>query len=79
MLAEQLAHVGDAGAKRIERRLADARALEGDERRRPTRSRGEPRSELSRRPTSTMQRGVLETRLKELGRELPSATSLTNS
>jgi len=60
VLAEKLAHVSDAGAKRIERRLADVVAeLE--------------RRQLELQADIDMQRGVLETRLKELGRELPSA------
>ncbi len=61
VLAEKLAHVGDAGAKRVERRLADVAA------------------ELEKRQVELqadidMQRGVLETRLKALGRELPAET-----
>ena len=59
MLAEKLAHVGDAGAKRMERRLADV-ATELEKR------------QLELQADIDMQRGVLETRLKELGRELPS-------
>jgi hypothetical protein len=60
VLAEKLAHVGDAGAKRVERRLADV-VTELEKR------------QLELQADIDTQRAVLETRLKELGRELPSA------
>ena len=60
VLAEQLARIGDAGAQRMERRFTDVSTqLE--------RLQQELHADIDR------QRSVLETRLKELGRELPSA------
>ena len=60
MLAERLARVGDAGAQRMDRRLAEVTAeLE--------RRQEEMHADIERR------RDALEQRLRELGREIPSA------
>jgi len=61
VLAENLARIGDAGAKRIERRLAEVADELG-------------RRQMELQADIDMQRGVLETRLKALGRELPAET-----
>lgn len=60
VLAEQLARVGDAGAQRIERRFTEVSTeLE--------------RLQQELHADIDVQRSALETHLKELGRELPSA------
>ena len=60
VLAEQLARIGDAGAQRMERRFTEVSTeLE--------------RLQQELHADIDTQRGVLETRLRELGRELPSA------
>jgi hypothetical protein len=60
VLAEQLARIGDAGAQRMERRFTEVSVqLE--------------RLQQELHADIDAQRSVLETRLKELGRELPSA------
>ena len=79
MLAEQLAHVGDAGAQRLERRLSQiAGALERqrDEFVATFESRlGEAENDLRRRlgelaADAEAERAVLEARLQELIRRL---------
>jgi hypothetical protein len=81
VLAERLAHVGDAGAQRIERRLAE---IAGELERRRDELAGtqeqrlsELESDLRRRIDELhadleAERGVLEVRLQELLRRLPS-------
>ena len=60
VLAEQLARIGDAGAQRMERRFTEVSTeLE--------------RLQQELHADIDTQRSILETRLKELGRELPSA------
>jgi hypothetical protein len=88
VLAERLAHVGDAGAQRLERRLADATvALERqrDERLGALDSRMEElEAEIRRRledlgADAEAERAVIEARLQELLRRLESAGALQST
>jgi hypothetical protein len=88
VLAERLAHVGDAGAQRLERRLADATsALERqrDERLGALDSRMEElEAEIRRRVAdlgadAEAERAVIEARLQELLRRVESAGALQNT
>ena len=84
VLAERLAHVGDAGAQRLEHRVSDV-AAELDRRQDELVAAhdlrlGELESEMRRRIEDLRadldaERGVLEARLQELMRRLPSATA----
>jgi hypothetical protein len=84
VLAERLAHVGDAGAQRLEHRVSDV-AAELDRRHDELVAAhdlrlGELESEMRRRIEELRadldaERGVLEARLQELMRRLPSATA----
>jgi hypothetical protein len=85
VLAERLAHVGDAGAQRLERRLADATAaLEArrDERLAALDGRiVELEADIRRRleelgADAEAERAVIEARLQELVRRLGSAEAL---
>jgi hypothetical protein len=88
VLAERLAHVGDAGAQRLERRLADATsALERqrDERLGALDSRMEElEAEIRRRladlgADAEAERAVIEARLQELLRRVESAGALQST
>ena len=88
MLAERLAHVGDAGAQRLERRLADATsALERqrDERLGALDARIEElEAEIRRRledlgADAEAERAVIEARLQELLRRVESAGALQST
>ena len=81
-LAERLAHVGDAGAQRLERRLSEATAVLEEQR--ETRLHaldariGEFEAELRRRleelaADAEAERAVLEARVQELVRRLDAA------
>jgi len=85
VLAERLAHAGDAGAQRLERRLAEAaKSLEHqqDESMAALDSRvGELESDVRRRleelaADAEAERGVLEARLQELLRRLDAAAAV---
>ena len=88
VLAERLAHVGDAGAQRLERRLADA--TDALERRRDERLGAldgrieELEADIRRRladlgSDAEAERAVIEARLQELVRRLESAAALQGS
>ena len=88
VLAERLAHVGDAGAQRLEtprlERLEGARAAPGRARRLPRPAAGELESEIRRkiddlRSDIDAERGVLEARLEELMRRVGSAAAVRGS
>ena len=88
VLAERLAHVGDAGAQRLERRLADAtNALERqrDERLGALDARIEElEADIRRRledlgADAEAERAVIEARLQELLRRVESAGALQST